>query len=147
MKVILMQDVKGLGQKGEVKTVSDGYARNYLLPKGMAEKANAESLDKLRKKKAAENKRKHRELTASRQLKEQIENLYIKISANAGESGRLFGSITNKDIAEHLVRQGVKVDRRKINLAEPLRQLGVHRVSLRLHPQVEAELEVEIISD
>lgn len=147
MKVILRQKVKGLGVEGDVKEVSDGYARNYLLPRGLAVVADAGNMEDLKRKKAAERQRQAKEQAHNEQLKAEIESRPLQITANAGEGGRLFGSITSKDIADHLARKGIKVDRRKIILPEPLRQLGEHKIIIRLQPQVEAELKLTIVTE
>lgn len=144
MKVILKAKVKGVGNPGEVKEVSDGYARNFLLPKGLAEIADANSLKKLEQLKSSADKREERELADSQTLKEKIESIKLTYRVKAGEGGRLFGSVTGKDIADELSRMGVKVDRRKILLTEPIRQLGSYQLEIRLHPQVTAGLALEV---
>ncbi len=144
MKVILKTDVKGLGTAGEVKDVSPGYARNFLLPRGLAISADSGNIETLKRQQQAEEKRRNKELEEMRNLKEQIEQTPLVIAANAGEGGRLFGSITTKDIGERLARNGIKIDRRKILLSEPVRQLGEHQITIRLHPQVDATLALEV---
>jgi len=144
MKVILKAKVKGVGNPGDVKEVADGYARNFLLPKGLAEIADASSLKKLEQQKKSADKREERELANSQSLKEKIEDLKLTYKVKAGEGGRLFGSVTSKDIADELSRMGIKVDRRKIILTEPIRQLGSYQLEIRLHPQVTANLNFEV---
>lgn len=144
MKVILKAKVKGVGNPGDVKEVADGYARNFLLPKGLAEIADASSLKKLEQQKKSADKREERELANSQSLKEKIEDLKLTYKVKAGEGGRLFGSVTSKDIADELSRIGIKVDRRKIILTEPIRQLGSYQLEIRLHPQVTANLNFEV---
>lgn len=144
MKVILKAKVKGVGNPGDVKEVADGYARNFLFPKGLAEIADASSLKKLEQQKKSADKREERELAASQSLKEKIEGIKLTYAVKAGEGGRLFGSVTSKDIADELARRGIKVDRRKIILADPIRQLGSYQLEIRLHPQVTACLNLEV---
>lgn len=131
MKVIFLKDVKGQGKKGEVKEVATGYANNYLLKNNLAVEATPANLKKLQaqKKKAAEIEK--QEKAKAEQLKQELADLQVKITAKAGDGGRLFGSITSKQIAEELEKQfNKKVDRRKIELPEPLRTLGHHKVSV-----------------
>lgn len=146
MKVILKAKVKGVGNAGEVKDVSDGYARNYLLPRGLAVIADANALKALEQQQQLAEKRDERELAGSQILKEKIEKLNLNYQVKAGEGGRLFGSVTGKDIADEMARMGIKVDRRKIMLAEPIRQLGNYEIEIRLHPQVTAILKLSILS-
>ncbi len=144
MKVILKDDIKGLGSAGEVKDVSPGYARNFLLPRGLAIAADSGNIETLKKQQQAEQKRRQKEREEAEKLKEKIEQAPLTIVANAGEGGRLFGSITSKDIGESLARTGIKIDRRKIMLSEPVRQLGEHQIVIRLQPQVDATLVLEV---
>jgi large subunit ribosomal protein L9 len=146
VQVILKAKVKGVGNAGEVKDVSDGYARNYLLPRGLAVIADANAIKALEQQQQLAEKRDERELASSQNLKEKIENLNLKYQVKAGEGGRLFGSVTGKDIADEMARMGIKVDRRKIILAEPIRQLGNYEIEIRLHPQVTAILKLSILS-
>ena len=144
MKVILKQKVKGIGDVGEIKEVSDGYARNFLLPKGLAVIADANAVKSLEKQRESAEKKGERELAQSKSLQKKIEDLTMDYIANAGEGGRLFGSVTSKDIADQLARNGIKVDRRKILMDEPIRQLGECKVDIRLHPQVVATLKINV---
>jgi len=144
MKVILKKKVKGTGEAGEVKEVSDGYARNFLLPRGLAVEADAKAMMKLKQKQQSDAARQAKELAESEELKKKIEAESLKVSAKAGEGGRLFGSVTNKDLGSNLARKGIKVDRRKIQLPDPIRELGEYQVEVRLHPQVTAVLKVEV---
>lgn len=145
MKVIFLKDLKGQGKKGEVKEVSEGYARNFLLPKGMAALANDSAVKQLEHQHKAEEKRKDQEQAKAQALAEQIEALTIEFKSKSGESGRLFGSITSKQIAEELAARKIKVDKRKINLDEPIRTLGVTEVPVKLHPQVNAMIKVQVV--
>lgn len=145
MKVIFIKDVKGKGKKGEVKNVADGYARNFLIKQGLAVEATPGNLKQLenQKKKAAELAQ--QELEEAKQLKEQLENIKVELSAKAGEGGRLFGSITNKQIASELKKtHNITIDRRKILLDDAIRSLGVTKVEVKLHPEVTATLAVHV---
>ena len=145
VKVILTQDVKGLGRAGETVTVADGYARNYLIPKGLAEEATEGKLRALQERQKVARRKQAEELAAAQQLAARIEGLTLRLSAKAGQGGKLFGSVTNKDIAEKLSAElGVRVEKRKVELAEPIKATGSHRVTLRLHPEVTATLTVEV---
>jgi large subunit ribosomal protein L9 len=144
MKVILKQKVKGIGEPGQIKEVSDGYARNFLLPKGLAVLADANTIRSLEQQRNSAEKKDARELAQSQELQKKIEAITLEYTANAGEGGRLFGSVTSKDIGDEMARKGIKVDRRKIQLAEPIRQLGEYTVDIRLHPQVTATLKLVV---
>ncbi len=144
MKVIFIKDVKGKGKQGEVKNVSEGYARNYLFPNNLAKEANKGNLKTLEKKKESKKKQAEEERLEAVKLKDELEKLTIELSTKAGEGGRLFGSITSKQIAAVLKEKGYKVDKRKIELSEPIRSLGYTNVPIKLHPEVTATLKVHV---
>ena len=145
MKVILLQDVKGTGKKNEVKEVSDGYARNFLLPKKLAVPADNTNMKELNEKnKSIENKA-QKEYEAAVELGKRMEELNVVIYAKAGDGGRLFGSITSKDIAEQIKKQhNIEVDKRKITLDEPIRVLGSRFVDIKIHQKVTTRLRVDV---
>lgn len=146
MKVILLKDVKGLGKKGEVVDASDGYARNFLLPRELAVEATDGKLKTLKEQKKSKNLKKEQELDKAKELAKKLEKSPIEIKAKAGEGGRLFGSVTSKDLAEELQRKhNIKVDRRKIVLPEPIRELGTKHVEIRVYPGVVGKLQVNIV--
>ncbi|MCT8139987.1 50S ribosomal protein L9 [Anaerobacillus sp. CMMVII] len=145
MKVIFLQDVKGKGKKGEVKNVSEGYARNFLLPNKLAAEANAGALKTLEVKKQGEEKRAEEKLNEAKAFRDEIEKLTVEIKAKSGEGGRLFGAVTSKQIAETLAKMKKKVDKRKIELDEPIRALGYTNVPIKLHPEVTATIKVHVI--
>jgi len=147
MKVILLKDVENLGNEGEVVTVADGYGRNYLITREFAVEATKTSMEMLERRKEKEAKKAERELAAAQELKEKIENADVTITVKAGENGRLFGSVTNKDINESLTKQGIDVDRRKMQMDEPIREIGEKVVPIKLHKDVVAELNVKVISE
>ena len=145
MRVILIKDVKKLGQAGDMVNVSDGYARNFLLPKGLAQEATPSNLKTLEQQKAQEEGKAQKELEQAKKVAEKLGEAVIDISAKAGEKGRLFGSVTSKEIAEKVKQQlKLKVDKRKIDLNEPLRALGTYEVNIKLHPEVLATVKVQV---
>ena len=145
MKVILKADVKGHGKKGDVCEVSDGYARNYLLPKGLAVEATPGNLKNLKAKKAAEEKRREEEKQEAQNLANKLNSLTIDLFTKTGEGGRLFGSITNKEVAESLKEKyNIEVDRRKIEIKEPIKALGTYTLQAKLHPEVTAEFKINV---
>lgn len=145
MRVVLRSDVRGLGKRGEIKDVADGYAQNFLLPKGLAVEANAAELKRLAQERAGAEKKKERALGEAKQLAERIGATTLTFALKAGKEGRTFGSVTGKDIAEALKRDaGIDLERTKIHLEDPLRALGVHKVEVRLATGVRASLTVEI---
>ena len=148
MKVIFLQDVKGKGKKGEVKEVSTGYANNYLLKNNLAEEATTGNLRKLKAKQAKAEEEAAAEKEEAEKLKKKLADINVQIKAKSGEDGRLFGSITNKQIAEALKKDyDIKVDRRKIELADPIRSLGHVNVSVKLHHEVTGTIHVEVIAE
>lgn len=145
MKVILLKTVKGLGKQGDVVNASDGHARNYLIPKGLAKEATEGSLKVLGKQKAAQDKRKKEELEEAKKLAAEISKCAIKIKSKAGEGGKLFGSITSKDIADELEKQyKIKVDKRKIVLNSSIKQVGTIELDVKVYPEVVAKIKVDI---
>lgn len=145
MIVILTKDVKGTGKAGEIVKVSDGYARNMLLPKGMAKEATEGNVRNLEKQKAvAEEKRKEQKAAAEEQAKK-LENVTVVIKTKGGENGKLFGSITSKDIAEALENQeGIKLDKKKIVMDGPIKQAGETKVIVKLFQDVSADMKVNV---
>jgi large subunit ribosomal protein L9 len=144
MKVVFLQDVKGQGKKGEVKEISDGYVRNFLLPRKLVEVATDGSLKTLGQQKKSEDKRKAEEKQAAVELAEKLNQLTVQMKAKAGEGGRLFGAITSKQIAEELEKAKYKIDKRKILMDDAIRTLGVTKISVRVHPEVTATFAVQV---
>ncbi|APC50113.1 50S ribosomal protein L9 [Virgibacillus halodenitrificans] len=145
MKVILLKDVKGKGKKGEVKNVSDGYARNYLLKNNLAEEATAGNLKALEAQQRKTEQLEQEEKEEAMDLKDTLADLTVELKAKSGDNGRLFGSITSKQIAEALQKEhGHKVDKRKIELDEPIRALGYTTVPVKLHPEVSGSIKVHV---
>lgn len=148
MKVILLQDVKGTGKKGEVKEVAEGYARNFLFPRKLAQPATQGNLNTLKEKQRLENQKKEEELKNAKELAAKLEKLTITLRAKAGEGGKIFGSITSKQIGQELKKQHqIQVDKKKILLEGPIRTLGVTKVPVKLHPDVTAVLSVHVVEE
>ena len=145
MKVILLADVKGTGKKQEIVNVSDGYARNFLFPKGLAKEATPGAAKEVEKKQAAERAREmERRLTAEKKAAS-LRGKVITVKAKCGAQGRLYGSVTGAEIAEALKEQhGVEVDKRKIDLAEPIRAVGETEVVVKLYPEISAKMTVRV---
>ena len=147
-KVILLQEVDGLGKPGDVKTVADGYARNYLLPRQMVTQATPNALATLQERVAAEQRRQTKLRAELAGLSERLAQVTLKFAVRVGSQNRLYGSVTNQNIAEALRdTQGIIVDRRAIVLADPLRSLGSFKVPVRLGPGVEPEITVELAAE
>jgi len=146
LKVILLEDIKKLGKKGDLVNVADGYARNYLFPRNLAKEATAGGIKQLKQEKAAlENKRK-KEKEQAKELAAKLSDTIITLKVKSGEQGKLFGSVTSKDISEALKeQQKIEVDRRKIELSEPIKSLGSYKVDIKLAPEVDAKLTVKIV--
>ncbi|HKW78824.1 MAG TPA: 50S ribosomal protein L9 [Candidatus Limnocylindria bacterium] len=144
MRVILKREVRGLGRPGEVKDVADGYAQHFLLPKGLAIEATAGELKHLAQERDAEKRKKDREHTEAEDVAKRLDAITLVFKLKAGERGKTFGSVTNKDIAESLAREhGITVDRAKVH-TEPVKTLGAHRVEIRLLHDVRATVTVAV---
>ena len=146
VKVILRQDVQSLGIAGDLVSVKPGYARNYLVPQGKAIVATESNVRELEHHKRVVAEQVAREMATLEGERKRLDGVEIEIAAQAGEEGKLFGSVTAAQIAERLAERGVEVDRRKIALAEPIKALGTHEVRVRLHREVEATLKVKVIA-
>ena len=145
MKVILLEDIKGVGKKGQLLNASDGHAKNFLIPRGLAVEATDGNLKELETKKRVEDKKKREELISAQELRKKLETQVIKIQVKSGENGKIFGSVTNKEIAQAFGEQtGFKIDKKKVLLDEPIKMKGSHKVNLKIHPEVTAVLNIEI---
>ncbi len=145
MKVILLQDVDGLGQAGQIKQVADGYARNYLIPQKLAQPATEGAMRQAKQAQQAAERRYQRELGQAETLAEQLNNLTLRFQAKVGEQDLLFGTITNSDIAEAIQDKiGVEVDRRKIEVGDPIRRPGIYSIPIRLMGDLEPRVNVVI---
>jgi large subunit ribosomal protein L9 len=144
MKVILLKDVKGSGKKGDVINVSDGHGRNFLIPRGLAKEATSGSVSEVQHQKASEDKRNAEALEEAKELKTKIESLKVTFQAKSGEGSKLFGSITNKDVAKMLNQQhGIKVDKKKVKM-DQIKMLGTFKAEIKVHPRVVAKLEIYV---
>lgn len=148
MKVIFLKDVKGQGKKGEIKEVSEGYAVNFLFKQGLAVPANKGNVKALENQKQAEAKKKEEEKQQAEQLAERLKEITVQLKGKAGEGGRLFGSITTKQIADELKKQfNIEIDRRKMQLPEPIRSLGATHIPVKLYPGVTGTLKVHVVEE
>jgi len=145
MKVILLEDVKSLGKKGEVVNVNDGYARNFVLPKKLGVEATGKNMNDLKLQKANEEKVAKEHLEAAQAFAKEMENDHVVVSIKAGEGGRTFGSVSSKEIATAYKEQcGKEIDKKKIILPEPIKSFGIYEVAVKLHPKVTGTLKVKV---
>ena len=148
MKVLLLNDVKGQGKKGEVINVSDGYARNFLFPKKLACEVDAAVLNDLKNKEAAKKRKEELERQAAHDTAKKFESIVVKIYATAGADNKFFGSVTNKEIAAALLQQtGIEIDKKKITFDDPIKMVGRRLVKIKLHPKVTVEMAVDIAGE
>ncbi|MCI9430494.1 MAG: 50S ribosomal protein L9 [Lachnospiraceae bacterium] len=148
MKVILMEDVKKLGKKGEIIEVNDGYARNFILPKKLGLEANGKNLNDLKLQNANKERLAKEQLEAAKEFAKELETKTVLVKMKAGEGGRVFGSISTKEIAQSLKAQcDMEIDKKKIQLAEPIKSFGVYEVAVKLHPKVTGILKVKVQED
>ena len=147
MKVILKEDVKSLGQIGEMVSVKDGFARNFLIPKGFAVEANPRNLKALEHEKRIIQEKARKVKAGAEEVASRLSGLAVTIPAKAGDEEKLFGSVTVMDIAEALQKQGIEVDRRKIDLEEPIKRLGTYTVTVKIHRDVASEITVNVVHE
>jgi large subunit ribosomal protein L9 len=147
VKLILRENVEHLGDRGDTVTVAAGYARNYLLPKGLAYRATPGNIKQLEDQRRVWVARDAHEMDEAQALAEKVSAVKLSISKKAGESGTLYGSVTNGDIAELLNEQGFEFDRKRIILAEPIKALGEHEIRVKIHKQVEGKLQLEVVAE
>lgn len=148
MKVILIEDVKSLGKKGELVNVSDGYARNMLFPKKLAMEATSKNLNDLKLQKANEKKIAAEQLAAAQELAKEIEEITVVLSIKTGEGGKTFGSVSSKEVAKAVKEQfNIEIDKKKLQLTDTIKTLGMHQVTVKIHPKVSAVLKVKVIEE
>lgn len=148
MKVILLEDVKSQGKKGDIVNISDGYARNMILPKGLGVEATPANMSKLKMQKKHEEKVAAEQLAAAEEFASKIEGSQVRISMKTGEGGKVFGSVSTKEIAEAAKKQlGFELDKKKIQLDAPIKGLGVTTVKVKVHPQVTASFKVNVVEE
>lgn len=145
MKVILTEEIRGLGTRGEVVTVKDGYARNFLLPKNLAREATTGNLKQIEHERRKWALLAQQEKDAAQKAADKVKGVKIRIEKRVGENGHLFGSVTANEIADALAAKGIEVDKRRIELAQPIKSAGMHDVEVRLHRDVTAQIQVEVV--
>ena len=146
MKVILTEEIRGLGTRGDVVTVKDGYARNFLLPKNLAREASAGNLKQIEHERRKWALLAQQEKDVAQKAADKVKGVKITIEKRVGEHGHLFGSVTANEIADGLLAKGIEVDKRRIELEQPIKNLGVHEVDVRLHRDVTAKIQVEVVA-
>ena len=146
MKVILTEEIRGLGTRGDVVTVKDGYARNYLIPKNLAQEATKGNLNAIEHQRRKWALLAQEEKAAAQKQADAVKGVKIQIEKRVGEHGHLFGSVTAKEIADALLEKGIEVDKRRIELAQPIKNIGMHDVDVRLHRDVTASIQVEVVA-
>jgi len=148
MKVILLKDVPGQGKRSDVIDVADGYARNYLFPRGLAVTASKGKIKELADRRQTMARKEKKAEQQAKELAARLNNLTVVIAAKAGEGGRLFGSVNNKDIADTLAdKYNIELDKKKLVLKEPIKQLGAFSVTAKLHPAVQSKIEVQVVEE
>ena len=146
MKVILTEDIKGIGKKDEIINANDGYARNFLLPRKLAVEANAQNMSKLQGRKDSANFKKEQEKENALSIQEKLSKIRLRIKVKAGENGKIFGSITSKEIATELKNQNdIDIDKKKILLKEPIKETGVFNIEIKLYEGIIGKLKIDIV--
>ncbi len=145
MKVILRDDVKDVGSMGQIIDVADGFARNYLVPRGLAVEANVKNVKSLEHEKKVIQEKARKIKNQAEDFAKKISNMTVVIKAKAGEEGKLFGSVTTMDIAEQLKSEGLEIDKKKISLEEPIKRLGSYPVKIKVHSEITAEVNVQVV--
>ena len=145
MKVVLLQDVKGQGKKGELKEVNDGYARNYLLPKKLAEEATATVMNDLKQKEASRKLQQEKERQEALVIKEKLDKTVLSVKVKCGEGDRTYGSVTAQEIAEALKATGIEIDKRKLVIKENIRTLGAYVIEVKVYAGISANLKINVI--
>ncbi len=147
MRIILLESIENLGRKGEIVNVKDGYARNYLIPKGFAIKVTESNIKMIQEKQKKLEKEREKEIKTVEDLKNRIESLKLTFYKRAGEEDVLFGSVTSAEIEEKLKEEGIEIDKKKIVIKEPIKKLGEHEVEVKVHPEVRAKLKIEVLKE
>lgn len=147
MKVILLEDVRGTGKAGDVANVSDGYARNMLIPRGLAVEATAQNIKQLEKKKEAMAKKFAEDKAAALELKKKLEEVTVEVRTKAGKDGKVFGSVTSKDIADALNQMGFDIDKKNIQLDSPIKATGMTDVNVKLFTEISGKVKVNVVSE
>ncbi|HZV46425.1 MAG TPA: 50S ribosomal protein L9 [Thermodesulfovibrionales bacterium] len=147
MKVILKEDIKKIGSMGQTVTVADGFARNYLVPKGLAVQANIKNMKSLEHAKKVIQEKAKKMKASVQDFADRLSKITLVIKAKAGEEGKLFGSVTTMDIAEQLKNEGIEIDKKKISLDEPIKRIGTYAVSVRLHPEIDTQINLQVVEE
>lgn len=147
MRIILKEDVKNVGSMGQIIDVSDGFARNYLIPKGLAVPANTRNIRELEHQKKVIQERAKKVKITAQTISEKLSNIKLILKAKAGEEGKLFGSVTTKDISDALKNEGFEIDKKKIIIDEPIKRLGEYTVTVKLHPDVSSQVRLEVVQE
>lgn len=147
MKVILKEDVTKLGSMGQIITVTDGFARNYLVPRGLAVEANSKNMKSLEHAQKVIQEKAKKVKESARDFADRLAKITIIIKAKAGEEGKLFGSVTSMDISEQLKNEGIEIDRKKISLEEPIKRLGTYTVGIHLHPELDTQINLQVVEE
>lgn len=147
MKVILKEDVKNIGNMGQIVDITDGFARNYLIPRGLAVEANVKNIKSLEHEKKVIQEKVKKIKISSQTLSDKLANMTLVIKAKAGEEGKLFGSVTTMDIAEQLKNEGFEIDKKKISLEEPIKRLGSYSVNIKLHADISTQINIQVIEE
>ncbi len=145
MKVVLLKDVKGTGKKGEIKEVADGFATNFLFKNNMAKRADNNAINENNMQKSAQNFHKQEEIKEAKALAKQIEGKLITLKIKCGANGKMFGSVTSKEIADALIKENIKLDKKKIDLKEPIKSVGVYKVVAKIYPEISATFSVDVL--
>ena len=147
MKVILLSDVKNVGKANDVVNVSDGYARNFLFKKGLAKEVNSANLNEVKLQTGAKAEHERRALLAAQEAKKILDGKMFTVVARGGADGRLYGAVTAQDISESLKKEGFDIDKKKVVISNPIKNTGIFKTRVKLHPQVSADLNVEVVTD
>ncbi len=147
MKVILKDDVKNLGSMGQVVDVADGFARNYLVPRGLAVEANTKNIKSLEHEKKVIQEKAKKIKSQVQDISEKISSMTIVIKAKVGEEGKLFGSVTSMDIAEQMKNEGIEIDKKKISLEEPIKRIGSYSVNIKMHPEIITQVNIQVVEE
>lgn len=145
MKVVLLKDVKGTGKKGEIKEVADGFATNFLFKNNMAKRADNNAINENNMQKSAQYFHKQEEIKEAKALAKQIEGKLITLKIKCGANGKMFGSVTSKEIADALIKENIKLDKKKIDLKEPIKSVGVYKVVAKIYPEISATFSVDVL--
>ncbi|KPK45457.1 MAG: 50S ribosomal protein L9 [Nitrospira bacterium SM23_35] len=147
MRVILKEDVKKLGSMGQIVTVADGFARNYLVPRGLAVEASSKNMKSLEHAQRVIQEKAKKVKESLQDFADRLSKITLVLQAKSGEEGKLFGSVTSMDIAEKLKSEGIEIDRKKISLEEPIKRLGTHTVSIHLHPEINTQITLQVVEE